>query len=109
MKEEGISLFMIGIDDDLVTDLWEAICEYDIEDIPKLRLEIWTDKERGKLVLDMFKEGQENPYYDEEPDDLVTMWADSSFLNLKFPRLGLFTYFYRAADYIVEKKERENG
>ena len=106
MTEPALSICMIDIDENMIEELWDAINQFEIEDLSKLKLEIW-EIDDGHIVWELLEKDESNSWYEEEPDDLATMWADSTFLDVPYPKLTLFTYFYKCIDRYCKDKEKE--
>ena len=104
MKEKYYDIFMIETDPTLAIDLWEALDGYVPSEYPTLRIELWSVD--GRMMWELLDKGEENPYYEDEPGDLTVLQPDTQCLNYRYPKLQLFTYFYKGIDMVYRNAEK---
>lgn len=103
MKEKFFNVYFVDTDPNLIVELWEALDGYVPSEYPNLKIEIWSVD--NEVLWEIIGKDETNPYYDEEPKDLEVLNNDPACLKYRYPKLQLFTYFYKGIDNFYKRKE----
>ena len=102
MKDNAYEMAFVQIDENFVSELGEALDQYNFEDYPHLVMDVWEDAEHGTL-WEIRLDDQELPY-DVPENDITRFHRFSNCQEYYSPRDEVLCYFVLSmSDYTKRK------
>ena len=103
MKDDVYKMTFVQIDENFVSELGEALDQYNFEDYPHLVMDVWEDVEHGTL-WEIRLDDQELPY-DIQEEDITRFHRFPDCQEYYSPRDEVLCYFVLSmADYAKRKE-----
>ena len=103
MKDDVYEMAFVQIDEIFISELGEALDQYNFEDYPHLVMDVWEDIEHGTL-WEIRLDDQELQY-DVKEDDITRFHRFSDCQEYYSPRDEVLCYFVLAMSDYAKRKE----
>lgn len=103
MKDGVYEMTFVQIDENFVSELGEALDQYNFEDYPHLVMDVWEDTEYGTL-WEIRLDDQKLPY-DIPEDDITRFHRFSNCQEYYSPRDEVLCYFVLSMSDYAKRKE----